>query len=101
MEERRTSNDEALPLSNTSHTCFGCGKVISQSQLTVPGSSGPYVVERPKVLFNNDTQLYVLWFHLDNSNYGVRGYSDAGTRSSYSLNECVVSPCWSRNVSYP
>ena len=27
---------------------------------------GPFVVERPKVLYNNMTKKFVLWFHLDN-----------------------------------
>lgn len=33
---------------------------------------GPYVIERPKVLYNNKTRKYVMWFHLDSSNYQYR-----------------------------
>lgn len=29
------------------------------------------VVERPKAVFNEATQLWVLWFHADNSTYGL------------------------------
>eukprot|EP00927_Polykrikos_kofoidii_P065533 TRINITY_DN61272_c0_g1_i1.p1 TRINITY_DN61272_c0_g1~~TRINITY_DN61272_c0_g1_i1.p1 ORF type:complete len:478 (+),score=58.93 TRINITY_DN61272_c0_g1_i1:47-1480(+) len=48
------------------------GEVFSQGQITVPEDKGPFVVERPKVLFNTDSQKYVLWFHADNSAYLLR-----------------------------
>lgn len=48
------------------------GQILSQKDIVVEGQSGPFVVERPKVLFNNKTNLYVLWFHLDNSGYSFR-----------------------------
>ena len=38
---------------------------------TDSGDLGPNrVVERPKVLFNEATGKYVLWMHIDSSNYG-------------------------------
>ena len=38
---------------------------------TSSGDLGPNrIVERPKVLFNDKTGKYVLWFHADSSNYG-------------------------------
>ncbi|KAI1075975.1 carbohydrate-binding module family 35 protein [Whalleya microplaca] len=38
---------------------------------TTSGDLGPNrVVERPKVLWNEATQKYVLWMHIDSSNYG-------------------------------
>lgn len=38
---------------------------------TTSGDLGPNrIVERPKVLFNDKTGKYVLWFHADSSNYG-------------------------------
>ena len=32
----------------------------------------PFIVERPKVLFNNNTNEYVMWFHLDDVHYKFR-----------------------------
>ena len=29
-------------------------------------------MERPKVLYNEATKLYVMWFHLDTAGYGFR-----------------------------
>jgi hypothetical protein len=46
--------------------------VLSQQDIHVPDSTGPFVVERPKVIYNTKTALYVMWFHLDNANYGYR-----------------------------
>lgn len=38
---------------------------------TTSGDLGPNrIVERPKVIYNNSTKKYVLWFHADSSNYG-------------------------------
>jgi hypothetical protein len=35
------------------------------------GDLGPNrVVERPKILFNDATQKYVMWMHIDSSSYG-------------------------------
>lgn len=36
------------------------------------GSSGPFVIERPKTLFNPRTRKYVCWFHLDTAGYKFR-----------------------------
>ena len=38
----------------------------------VAGKSGPWIVERPKVLYNKVTKKYVMWFHLDNPTYTMR-----------------------------
>merc|ERR1712224_553830 len=35
----------------------------------VEGQHGPWIVERPKVLYNTKTTMYVLWFHLDQPGY--------------------------------
>lgn len=48
------------------------GSVLSQKDVNVPGTPGPYVLERPKVLWNDKTGLYVMWLHVDSSNYGLR-----------------------------
>lgn len=47
------------------------GQVLSQGQIkaSIPG---PYVVERPKVLYNKKTSKYVMWFHLDDAHYQFR-----------------------------
>lgn len=38
---------------------------------TASGDTGPgRVIERPKVMFNKQTNKYVLWMHIDSSNYG-------------------------------
>ncbi|KAF1914864.1 galactan 1,3-beta-galactosidase [Ampelomyces quisqualis] len=38
---------------------------------TASGDTGPSrVIERPKVIFNKKTSKYVLWMHIDSSNYG-------------------------------
>jgi len=38
---------------------------------TASGDTGPgRVIERPKVMFNKKTNKYVLWMHIDSSNYG-------------------------------
>jgi len=38
----------------------------------------PYVLERPKVLYNLPTNKYVMWFHVDNPAYGL-GMSGVAT----------------------
>eukprot|EP01065_Artemidia_motanka_P006625 TRINITY_DN13249_c0_g1_i1.p2 TRINITY_DN13249_c0_g1~~TRINITY_DN13249_c0_g1_i1.p2 ORF type:complete len:353 (+),score=127.68 TRINITY_DN13249_c0_g1_i1:64-1059(+) len=48
------------------------GQVLHQSDVKVPDSSGPFIVERPKVLYNNVTETYVMWFHLDVAGYKYR-----------------------------
>lgn len=48
------------------------GRALRQKDILLPGVRGPYVVERPKVLYNNHTQKFVMWFHLDNAGYSLR-----------------------------
>ena len=45
------------------------GCVLNQSAILVPGQSGPFIIERPKVLYNTETSTYVMWFHLDTPDY--------------------------------
>jgi len=42
---------------------------------------GPYRIERPKVLFNEKTKKYVMWFHLDDSGFSLRmvGVAESST----------------------
>mmetsp|Transcript_44380 Transcript_44380/g.99911 ORF Transcript_44380/g.99911 Transcript_44380/m.99911 type:complete len:389 (-) Transcript_44380:6-1172(-) len=48
------------------------GEVLHQSEISVLGQPGPFVVERPSVLYNNQTGLFVMWFHLDTAGYKLR-----------------------------
>ena len=41
------------------------GRVLDQNDVRVPGAQGPWIMQRPKVVFNNSTRRFVLWFHLD------------------------------------
>lgn len=69
---------------------------------TASGDLGPNrIVERPKVLFNDKTGKYVLWMHIDSSDYAdakvgvATGDSVCGKYStSASLSECFA-PGWS------
>ena len=49
------------------------GQVLSQQDIQVASKTfnqtGPFIVERPKVLYNEMTKLYVMWFHLDTPSY--------------------------------
>ncbi|CAF1115236.1 unnamed protein product [Adineta ricciae] len=48
------------------------GEVLGQKQVVIQNQSGPYVIERPKVVWNPLTKLYVMWFHLDSYDYQYR-----------------------------
>jgi hypothetical protein len=48
------------------------GQVLRQAEVKVESYPGPYIIARPKVLWNKKTQLFVMWFHLDNSNHRLR-----------------------------
>ena len=46
--------------------CGVCCGVSSHSRTSqVRGRPGPFVAERPKVVFNPRTRLYVMWFTMD------------------------------------
>lgn len=47
-------------------------QVLRQSDIKVQGQAGPFVIERPKVLYNKKTQKFVMWFHLDDADYKFR-----------------------------
>ena len=59
------------------------GQVLGQKQVFIEGHPGPYVIERPKVLWNAQTQMFIMWFHLDSSDYRYR-YTGVATSSSAS-----------------
>lgn len=48
------------------------GQVFHQQNITIEGKKGPFIVERPKVLFNTKTKMFVMWFHLDTAGYKYR-----------------------------
>ena len=48
------------------------GPVLGQPQVQIKGLPGPYVIERPKVVWNTVTQRFVMWFHLDSIDYRYR-----------------------------
>lgn len=45
------------------------GVVLRQHQISVKGYPGPYIMERPKVIYNSQTRKFVLWVHLDIERY--------------------------------
>jgi len=48
------------------------GEVFKQEMIQQNDTAGPFIVERPKVLFNDRTQRFVMWFHLDMDQYKYR-----------------------------
>jgi len=50
------------------------GRVLSQWMIRarLGQNSGPWIVERPKVIFCARTSQFVMWFHLDDSEYHFR-----------------------------
>ncbi len=52
------------------------GQVLTQSDIKVPGAHGPWIVQRPKVIYNNVTGRFVMYFHLDQPKH-----KDAQTQS--------------------
>lgn len=55
------------------------GFVFTQAQIKQPDFDGPFIVERPKVLYNAKTKKYVMWFHLDGATDGKSyGYRHVG-----------------------
>lgn len=75
---------ESLKTSNLSDHGINCyhstdllnwknfGQVLGQKQVFIDSHPGPYIIERPKVVWNPMTKLYVLWFHLDSNDYHYR-----------------------------
>ena len=58
-------------------------QVFHQTDIKMDGQKGPFIVERPKVLYNAKTKLFVLWFHLDTGGYKFR---HAGIATSATAN---------------
>ena len=58
------------------------GIVFRNTSVSLPSSEpGPYVLERPKVLYNRATSKFVMWFHLDSFSYTYR-YAGVATSDS-------------------
>ena len=49
------------------------GRALSAVAESGTPFSSDAVVERPKVVYNEPTKSWVLWFHADNSTYGLLG----------------------------
>eukprot|EP00928_Gymnodinium_smaydae_P070894 TRINITY_DN54636_c0_g1_i1.p1 TRINITY_DN54636_c0_g1~~TRINITY_DN54636_c0_g1_i1.p1 ORF type:complete len:625 (-),score=118.48 TRINITY_DN54636_c0_g1_i1:56-1930(-) len=41
------------------------GRVLSDHNVHVDGWKHPFILERPKVIYNEKTKKYVMWFHVD------------------------------------
>ena len=39
--------------------------MLKQTDIVVPGAHPPWIVQRPKVIFNAHSNLFVMYFHLD------------------------------------
>lgn len=48
------------------------GEVFPQTSVNQPDHAGPFVIERPKVLYNKETKKFVMWFHLEDAEYLYR-----------------------------
>ena len=58
------------------------GMVFRNTSIVLPHNQpGPYVIERPKVVYNNLTRMFVMWMHVDSFSYG---YTYAGVATSSS-----------------
>jgi len=47
------------------------GEIFHNTSIKI-STSGPYRIERPKIIYNKQTQKYVMWFHLDTSGFGLQ-----------------------------
>ncbi|KAF1836775.1 Arabinanase/levansucrase/invertase [Decorospora gaudefroyi] len=61
----------------TNVNCYSSSNLVEWSyegallSRTASGDTGPSrVIERPKVVYNKQTSKYVMWMHIDSSNYG-------------------------------
>ena len=48
------------------------GQALGHLDVRVDGVPGPFIIERPKVLYNPHTATFVMWFHLDDQSYRYR-----------------------------
>jgi len=48
------------------------GLIFKNISITGAGAPGPYRIERPKILYNQITSKYVLWFHLDTASFSLQ-----------------------------
>jgi len=47
------------------------GKIFHNTSIQI-STPGPYRIERPKIIYNKQTQKYVMWFHLDTSGFSIQ-----------------------------
>ena len=65
------------------------GRVFNSTEIVIPPSFikavQPFRIERPKVIFNTQTQMYVLVFHCEDAPYKVGGTSVTNSPHPLSL----------------
>jgi hypothetical protein len=73
----RVGEDKTNGTAFTNINCYSSSNLVEWNYegalltRTASGDTGPgRVIERPKVMFNKQTNKYVLWMHIDSSNYG-------------------------------
>jgi hypothetical protein len=73
----RVGEDKTNGTAFTNINCYSSSNLVEWKYegalltRTASGDTGPgRVIERPKVMFNKQTNKYVLWMHIDSSNYG-------------------------------
>jgi len=74
-ESKKTDASTNASLMKHGVTCYSApslagpwtreGRVMYQALISVPGIPGPWIIERPKVVYNAKTKKFVMWFHLD------------------------------------
>jgi sucrose-6-phosphate hydrolase SacC (GH32 family) len=73
----RVGEDKTNGTAFTNINCYSSSNLVEWNYegalltRTASGDTGPgRVIERPKIMFNKQTNKYVLWMHIDSSNYG-------------------------------
>ena len=46
-------------------------EIFHNTSITTPNGGNPYRIERPKIIYNQATTTYVMYFHLDNAGFGM------------------------------
>lgn len=80
------------------------GAIFDSSSIDYPGFEKPYIIERPKVIYNKNTQKYVMWVHVDHQR--SKDFVTMLRKPSASTDECTTyatsTTCaWTTNYSCP
>jgi len=77
------SNGVNLYISSDLKTWKFQAQVFRNSSIEAPMKNrGMYRIERPKVIYNAKTSMYVMWFHLDTRAFSLRGVGIAQSRKA-------------------